>query len=378
MKIHTLAYSPDTGWTPPEFPSLDSEQTLILAFAASSYLANSAPFEELKKAFPNSMIVGCSTCGEIHADKLQDDSVTVAVAKFEYTKLSISYAKIEHSGDSFVSGVGLAHRLDRRGLRCAFILSGGRGVNGSELTRGLNSIFADDVILTGGIAGDGSKLSSTWILKEGMPVTGYACALGLYGDELIVGCGSEGGWSPFGPERLVTRSQGNVLYELDDQPALEVYRQYLGEHPDAFVDAGLFFPLSVRPKEHEDQHFVRTVVGINEEDNSLSFGGDIPQGSIAQLTYGKLDRLIEGAHNAAGHAGAGCLDGMLGVAISCVARRRVLGERTEEEIEAVLSSLPRGSSLLGFYSSGEISPCANGHSDLHNQTMALTTFAESA
>jgi hypothetical protein len=377
MNIHTLAFSPTAGWSTPQFPNVDSERTLILAFGASNFLANPAPFLELQTAFPTSTIVGCSTSGEIHGEKLRDETISVAIAQFEHTKLAMSYARIESTADSFVSGVGLANRLDRRGLRCAFVLSEGMVVNGSELIRGLNSIFADEVILTGGIAGD-MQFSKTWILKDGLPVSGYACALGFYGDQLVIGHGSDGGWSKFGPERVVTRSQGNVLYELDGRPALDIYREYLGDQAANLPAAGLFFPLSIRTGESDEKQYVRTVVGIHEEDLSLIFGGDIPQGSIAQLMYGSIDRLVDGAQNAADMADCCCSDQVLGVAISCAARRRVMSERTEEEIEAVLSSLPLGSVLTGFYSFGEISPCCNGRADLHNQTMALTTFTEAA
>jgi hypothetical protein len=377
MKIHTLAYSPTTGWSAPEFPDLDSDRTLIFAFGASSYLANTEPFDELKAAFPTSTIVGCSTSGEIHSGELQDNSITVAIAKFTQTHFQVTYAKIDAITDSYLSGVGLAHRLDRRGLRCAFVLSDGMVVNGSELLRGLNSIFTDDVIVTGGFAGDGSRFSKTWVLKDGLPVSGKVCVLGFYGDQLIVGHGHDGGWSKFGPERLVTRSVGNVLYELDGRPALDIYRDYLGDKADGLPASALFFPLCVRPNEHDEKQLVRTVTAIDEEAKSMTFGGDVPQGSTAFLMFGNPDKLVDGAENASRLASPG-EESVLGVAISCVARRRVLSEKTEDEIDAVLSALPQGSQLVGFYSYGEISPCCNGRSDLHNQTMALTTFSESA
>jgi hypothetical protein len=61
-----------------------------------------------------------------------------------------------------------------------------------------------------------------------------------------------------------------------------------------------------------------------------------------------------------------------------VGRRLVLGSRTEEEIEATLEVLPKGTQQIGFYSYGEISPYTAGTCDLHNQTMTLTTLSEAA
>jgi hypothetical protein len=87
----------------------------------------------------------------------------------------------------------------------------------------------------------------------------------------------------------------------------------------------------------------------------------------------------------AGHAVALATTGLdpgsapLVVSVSCVGRRLVLGERTEEEVETVVDGAPCGASHVGFYSYGEISPAlAGGASDLHNQTMTVTVFSEAA
>jgi hypothetical protein len=123
---------------------------------------------------------------------------------------------------------------------------------------------------------------------------------------------------------------------------------------------------------------VRTVLAVDEADQSMTFAGDIPEGWRAQLMRSNADRLVDGAAAAASMCGAGLSgDGpMLSIAISCVGRRLVLGERTEEEIEATLDALPDGSELVGFYSYGEIAPAVGGAADLHNQTMTLTTIGE--
>ncbi len=378
MVIHTLAYTPSSGWSVPEFPREDSLGTLILAFGASRYLVDQAPFQAIKKAYPNSLIAGCSTSGEINGEVIADESISVAVVRFEDTEIAIRYAKVENAGDSFVAGVALANRLEGSSLKCAFVLSDGMTANGSELTRGLNSIFTDKVVVAGGMAGDGTRFSSTWILKDGLPVSGYACAIGLYGDKLLIGHGADGSWAPFGPERLVTRSHGNILYELDGRPALELYREYLGDEAASLPASGLFFPLAVQTSSEGESRRLRTVISVLEEEGAIAFGGDIPQGSGALLVTSNAERLIHGAQNAADQAVVPHSGAVLGIAISSVARRRVLQDKAEDEVAAVFDRLPIGSSLLGFYSYGEISPSGNGRSDLHNQTMALTTLLEAA
>ncbi len=123
---------------------------------------------------------------------------------------------------------------------------------------------------------------------------------------------------------------------------------------------------------------VRTVLAIDETQQSLTFAGDIPQGSWVQLMRANFDRLVTGASEAATLAETGMTEGeaVFAMAISCVGRRLVLGERAEEEIETTLDIFPPGTQQIGFYSYGEISPYAGGKCDLHNQTMTLTTIRE--
>jgi hypothetical protein len=188
--------------------------------------------------------------------------------------------------------------------------------------------------------------------------------------------GSRGGWDIFGPERVITRASGNVLYELDHRPALALYKQYLGDRAAGLPATALLFPLSVRASPREEPR-VRTILGVNEEENSLIFAGDVPQGSLAQLMRANFDRLIDGAGSAARLASVGtAANGQeLAIAVSCVGRRLVLGERAEEEVEAAAHVLS-AAKLVGFYSYGEISPFASGRCELHNQTMTLTRVWE--
>jgi hypothetical protein len=232
-------------------------------------------------------------------------------------------------------------------------------------------------VVTGGLAGDGSSFKRTWVLVDGRPTEHAVVAVGFYGDAVHVHHGSQGGWDIFGPERRVTRSEGSVLYELDGHPALELYKQYLGERADGLPATALLFPLALRATATDAKTLVRTVLAVDEATQSMTFAGDVPQGSLAQLMRANFDRLVEGASEAARSAGGYAATDSLAIAVSCVGRRLVLGERTEEEVEATCSALPSGAKQVGFYSYGEISPYAAGErSDLHNQTMTVTTIWE--
>lgn len=356
------------------FPTLDSERTALFVFGSRGLLDDPAPLAALSEAFPEAHVVGCSSAGEIHGDLVSDDTISVAALRLDHGTVRSAAVEVSGPEGSREAGAALAAALAGDDLRAIFVLAEGLSINGSELAAGLAGALPPGVIVTGGLAGDGARFEATWVLRDRLPQTQAVCALGLYGAKLRVGYGSRGGWDIFGPTRTVTRSEGNVLYELDGEPALALYKQYLGDQAADLPSSGLLFPLSIQDGERE---LVRTILAVDEEAQSLTFAGDIPQGCRAQLMKANFDRLVDGAQAAASMAQAGP-EPVLCVAISCVGRRLVLGERVEDEVEATLEALPEGSGLVGFYSYGELSPLGTGSCDLHNQTMTLTTLGEDA
>jgi hypothetical protein len=376
MDVRLLAWEPSSGWSAPLPGELDGPSTLVLAFGSPPQNVAAARLAELAAAFPQAQLAGCSTAGEIVDRRVVEGGMSVAVARFAHTTLRRAEAAVAVPTDSRPAGRELAGTLVAPGLRGVLVLSDGLGVNGTELLNGVKEVLPAEVVVTGGLAGDGDRFAATWVVAQGRPTAGVVSAIGVYGDRVRVGHGSRGGWDSFGVERKVTRSDGNVLYELDGEPALALYKRYLGDRAAGLPATALLFPLALCAD--GGGGLVRTVLAVDEVNQSMTFAGDVPQGGRVQLMRANFDRLVEGAATAGRLArrgqdrGGGCL----AVAISCVGRRLVLGERTEEEVEAVLDSLPAASSLVGFYSYGEISPSATGTCELHNQTMTLTTLVE--
>ena len=378
MKVETLSHRIGHGWSVPAFPDLDSDKTLVLVFGGAKEISGTAPLESLASAYPRAHLLGCSTAGEILGQAIFDDSLVVAVCRFDSTPLRSTSQGIEAPAESFSVGVRIGQRLSAPDLRGVFVLSDGTKVNGSELCRGLNSVLPAEALVTGGLAGDGDRFRKTWVLENRKPTSGIVSAIGFYGERVVLGHGSKGGWDVFGLERTVTRSSGNVLFEIDGSSALDLYKRYLGDLAAGLPANALLFPLRLRRKRADTTGLVRTILSIDEKAGSMTFAGDIPEGSLVQFMRANLDRLIDGAAEAAQSAknkqeGA---KQSLAIAISCVGRRLVLAERAEEEVEAVGAILPSGSQLVGFYSYGEISPSSEGRCDLHNQTMTLTTLSE--
>lgn len=381
MQIETFQYDgKNKTWSRPDFPNLDSPQTLVLIFAAPEFTDNPEAIFKLAKQYPQSCIMGCSTAGEIAGPYISDHSLSIAIVRFEKTRLHLTAKPVETTEQSFEVGEQLMETLDAADLRGVFVLSEGLKINGSELVKGLNTKNRDSVTITGGLAGDGIHFKKTWTIYKGELLSDKVIALGFYGDAIKIGHGSHGGWDIFGPERRITRSKNNVLYELDNKPALELYKTYLGEKASGLPATGLLFPLAIRPGAADRKHLVRTILQVDEETNSLTFAGDMPQGFLAQLMRANFDRLITGASTASQMALQAQLQEqkkpVLLIAISCVGRRLLLGERTEEETEVTLDVFPENTKQLGFYSYGEISPFAVGACDLHNQTMTITSISE--
>lgn len=377
MEIQTASFT-SGAWSKEPDGALDSDRTLVVLFGASNFIDRPAPVQRVIDAYPRSKVIGCSSSGEIHGTRVLDDSIAVAVTKFDRASLRLANARISGTDESFAAGSEIARQLNAPDLRAALLLSDGLQVNGSELVRGVNSILPASVTVTGGLAGDGDRFKRTWVVADRRLAPGFVSAVGLYGDAVRVGHGSKGGWDAFGVERRVTRSKTNVLFELDGKPALELYKQYLGERASELPAAGLLFPLTLRSGPDDEKRLVRTILAVDEASQSMTFAGDIPEGWYAQLMCANFDRLIQGAGEAALSVGGAGASGPapLSIAISCVGRRLVLGERAEEETEAALEILPANTRQIGFYSYGEISPHTSGHCDLHNQTMTLTTINE--
>ncbi len=375
MEVSRLRYE-HGEWSAP-FPAWDGPNTVVLAFASPGYADRPGVLAGLAAAFPGSAVIGCSTSGEVDQTAVRDDSVVVV--RFSATKVRRASTALAAVSASFDAGARLAEALAADDLRAVFVLSEGLTVNGSELARGLHAGLRADVAVTGGLAGDGDRFGKTWVLDEGRAETGRAVAVGLYGDAVRVTHGSKGGWDAFGPERVVTRSEGNVLFSVDGRPALALYKEYLGHRAAELPASALLFPLALRAPDQHDNSVVRTVLAIDEDAQSMTFAGHIPTGHYAKLMRANFDRLVLGAQSAGdeanslegGHAGP-----VLSIAVSCVGRRLVLGERTEEEAEATLAALPDGAEQVGFYSYGELSPLTNGKCELHNQTMTLTVWSE--
>jgi hypothetical protein len=378
MKSGQLLFTSEKGWQEltSNIPSI--QPNLILLFGATNLIKSNIHTDILKTNYPKAILVGCSSSGEIAGTHVHDDTLVATLVEFESTRIKYVYQTIEDPSDSYDAGKKLVSQLIDPELKHVFVISEGLQINGSELVRGLRDVLPAQIAATGGLAGDGALFSETFILNEkGNSQSKMVSAIGFYGNNLQISYSSLGGWDSFGVERLVTKSTGNVLFELDGVPALQLYKSFLGDYAKDLPASGLLFPLNLRA-ERNSEPVVRTILAVDEENQSLTFAGDIPEGSYVRLMKANFDRLIEGAIGAAkGTLSKNNKDPELAILISCVGRKLVLKQLIEEEVEGVKEVLGTQALLCGFYSYGEISPfVAEAKCELHNQTMTITTFSE--
>jgi hypothetical protein len=371
------SWTAERGWIPSSPRGREHPPQLVLVFGSRDALLHPVPLNELATQYPSASIIGCSTAGEILDTQVADGSVIATEVRFDGTAVRMASMALEAAGTSQRVGMLLAAELLADDLVHVLVFSDGLMVNGSSLLRGMKEILPDEVQITGGLAGDGELFELTLTCVGGKAQSGVVAAVGLYGRKLRVGYGSFGGWDPFGPERIVTRSEGNLLIELDGRSALELYKLYLGEYATQLPASALLFPLSLRLDNGD--RVVRTVLGVDEEHGTMTFAGDLPEGLHARFMKANFERLIDGAVSAASRSQEvlGVSDPDLALLISCVGRRMVLGQRTEEELESVREIVGSRTALAGFYSYGEIAPLAPSNScELHNQTMTITLLSE--
>nr|WP_321227110.1 FIST N-terminal domain-containing protein [uncultured Psychroserpens sp.] len=351
---------------------------LVLVFGNRYLLEEASIYEEIKTLFPDGDIVFGSACAEISSSTVNEDSITITAMEFEKSKFIIKTSNVLNTDlDSFKTGNDLIKQFPSEGLKYVFVVSEGSFINGSQLTKGMSSSNDGNLLITGGLCGDDTRFEKTLASYNENPKEGEIVAVGFYGESLEITFSIHGGWTPFGPERTVTKSDGNILYELDGQPALDLYKTYLGDKAKDLPGAALLYPLNVKSAD-EEQPIVRSILNINEEENAVILAGDIKENSKVQLMMTNVDNIANASERAAKQA----LEFRknkpeIALLVSCIGRKLVLDQRVEEEIDEVIEILGDGTTVSGFYSYGEIAPFHGEMAcQLHNQTMTITLISE--
>jgi hypothetical protein len=379
MILEDIAWTATDDW---RAPRSSTTPDLVFYFGPRALIQDGRRFIDLRALYPNARLIGCSTGGQIRAEDVEDDCLAGVAITLERSHMRFHAAEIATAADSRRCGSEIGRALTGDGLAGVFLLSDGLNVNGSELVSGMAEAVGPDAPISGGLAGDGADFSCTLVGADEAPRAHVIAAVGFYGQAVRIGHGSAGGWSVFGPRRVMTRACDNVLYELNGERALDLYERYLGPaDSQGLPGSALLYPLRISDPDNPTQEVVRTVLGVDRRDGSMTFAGSMPEGWSAQLMRGSYDRLVAGASAAARQAriAPAATESGLAIMISCIGRRLLMGQSVVGEVEAAGEALGSNYHKLGFYSYGEISPHnVTGRSILHNQTMTVMTLAEAA
>ncbi|EKT3965926.1 FIST C-terminal domain-containing protein [Flavobacterium psychrophilum] len=352
---------------------------LVLVFANRFLLDDEKVINDIRVQFPYEHIVFGSTSGEISNINVNENSISVVAIEFEKSSFIVKSDNIiNYNKNAKILGKTLYNKMPKENLKHLFVLSEGSFVNGSDLIDGLEQDMNPNISITGGMCGDDARFEKTLASYKENPKIGEVVLIGFYGDTLEISFASFGGWTPFGPERTITSSEGNILFEIDAKPALDLYKYYLGDKASLLPQASLLYPLNVIP-EGKTEAVVRTILSINENNNSMVLAGDVPLNSRVQLMMASIDAIASGAQHAAEIANENRKKpAELALIISCIGRKLIMNQRVEEEIEQVQEIIGNQVAIAGFYSYGEIAPFngKNNSCELHNQTMTLTLISE--
>jgi hypothetical protein len=323
-------------------------------------------------------LIGCTTDGELSSAGFSTGSAVIGGIVSDQVAFEIASVR-DIGGNSGKQGRTLGARFSDS-VRYLQLFSDGITGDGSALLRGLQSALTAEMPIAGGTSGDGGKFVQSWQFLGDQILSDAAVAIGFCGD-FTLGTGVESGWSPIGLPKKVTRAEGNILYELNGESALEVYERFLGRHARNLPAVGVEYPLGLIAPDQgsdDDAMLLRATMSVDREAGAIRFAGEIPEGTMVYLTCGDRGSILDATEKAASHAVA-----ELGAATapavvffySCMARKMLLGLRTREEFERLRSQLTPEVPILGFYSYGEFCRPKRGlPSVLHNETATISVI----
>ena len=379
MKTEQRIWDKERGWETSQTSEMALYAQLVFLFGEYKLLKQPVVIERLHQIYPKAYLFGCSTSGAIHDTEVIEGGMVATAVWFERSSIRAASRDLDLSLTSHEIAEQLAQELLGDDLKHVFVVSDGLNTYGDDIVRGFNAHLPRGVQVSGGQAADSELFEDTLVVANEAGKNRRVAAVGLYGRHLECGYGCMGGLAKFGPSRRATRAEKNVLYEIDGEPALDLYKRYLGDMAEGLPATAVYFPMNLTI-EDTSIHLVRTVTAIDEDKGALIFSANIPQDSVVTLMRANTESLVDGAEQ----AGEMCRESIratnpqLALLVTCAARKMVLKQRVEEEVEAVRDVFDGAGVQTGFYSFGEICPAADHVTacEFHNQTMTVTTLCE--
>lgn len=375
MEIEQSKWCPTQEWVKLYSSKNGHRSQLVYVFGNQDILQTKGRLEEIQEMYPSADIVVCSTSNEIYNGQVFNGSIVLSAIYFEYTKIQAVTINLRDVKDSFDMGTHISAMIEKDDLRHLMIFTDGNQIDPAHLLTGLHFNISSSIPITGGLAGNNTNTTITGLNDVGEE--GNIVGVAFYGEKINIGHACHGGWTPFGPERFITKSEDNILYELDHIPIYDFYSKYLEGIVEDMKEAAKIYPFGLATASGEDR-LIRAFLRFDENKNAV-FAGDMPEGSKVRLLRTNINHLLDSAAIAAENSWKpfNMQDPEFALIVNCNARKLVLQDWLDEEIVAVKNHLGKRTKSIGFYSSGEFSPqYQDTKTELHNHTMTITTFSE--
>jgi len=336
---------------------------LIVVFASVAFDQKEL-IRGVRDAGGNAPLVGCSDAGEITNDGPNQKSVGVMVVKADQIKFTPGIGRDIKEG-AREAGRAVAEEVKKNSpelLKAFIMLPDVLTGNGADIVRGVLDVLGEHFPVVGGAAGDDFLFEKTYEYKDGEVASGTVVGVGLSG-RFSMGIGVRHGWLPIGKPMKVTKSEGAVVHEIDNRPAISIYEDYFGEKAsdlkkEPLARMAITYPLGIKTEEL-DEYLIRDPITVDER-GSITCAAEIPEGSEIRLMIGSKEKAIEAAQEAARHLmrefDLDKTKPKFVLMFNCIAREKLFSQRAKEEIDAVMEIIGKNVPLLGFYTYGEQAP----------------------
>ena len=322
----------------------------------------SSLLKKLTSDFPNAIIIGTTTAGEISHAKMYDDSTIISLSLFKTTKLSVKYVKNINTK----SGQKLSKTICSKYTKAAIVLS--EGLTGEDYEGFVKGIKDKNnkLIIAGGLAGDNFKLKNTYIFLGDKLYNKGAVAVSFSGKYLFADNKYNLNWTPIGKEFTITSVDGNIVHQIDNVNAVEVFEKYLGK--EIFNDNAKALPDFQLLYKEGETIVARTPLTVDGK--SLVFAGNIKEGQVVQFGFSNASNVVSGSDSLGKTIQKKPAEAIF--IYSCIARKTLLGKVLENEF----SSFEHIAPTAGFFTYGEFYS-TNTTNALLNCTTTILILSES-
>jgi len=352
----------------------DFKPSVAFIYSASTFNIPKLAKKLGKYSFP---IMGATTDGEIYANKEDgvnevDGHIICMLIEMNPSSMEMTFIQIDENQDAFSIGEHIGMWAKSSFSTCSIItLTSGLSFDNDAYTQGILSREIDYVF--GGASGDGLLLEETTVFSNNMVSNHGVVALALDKSKIDILGSRAFGWKGIGKERIVTKASKNIVYEIDGQPAVDFYKNYLDITADDMPHVGIEYPLEVRLR--NGQVVYRAVLDIDEEHNSLVFAGHVEEKARVRISAPRGRNIINEVKTSVVKVlkENPNFEPELALLFPCCSRKQVLGHLTSLEIESVYnnSKVP----MIGFFAYGEIGAFPGGYC-FHNETFVTAFLRE--